>query len=78
MPLQQAVEASGTALHPAWLLKGHHLMVTDGSTLIMPDTPAYQAVFPQQANQKLRRFPRMNVPKSRRIFVHFQGVKIGA
>jgi|GEM_PF-2501938 len=26
----------------------------------------------------IRRFPRMNVPKSRRIFVHFQGVKIGA
>ena len=26
----------------------------------------------------LRRFPRMNLPKLRRIFVHFQGVKRGA
>lgn len=56
VPLQQAVEASGTALHhqadPSWLFKGHNLMVTDGSTLIMPDTPENQAVFPQQANQK--------------------------
>lgn len=56
VPLQQAVEASGTTLHqqadPAWLFKGHNLMVTDGSTLIMPDTPENQAVFPQQANQK--------------------------
>ena len=56
VPLQQAVEASGTALHkqadPTWLFKGHNLMVRDGSTLIMPDTPKNQAVFPQQANQK--------------------------
>ena len=56
VPLQQAVEASGTALHhqadPSWLFKGYNLMVTDGSTLIMPDTPENQAVFPQQANQK--------------------------
>jgi hypothetical protein len=56
VPLQQAVEASGTALHqqadPTWLFKGHNLMVTDGSTLTMPDTPENQAVFPQQANQK--------------------------
>ena len=56
VPLQQAVETSGTALHhqadPTWLFKGHNLMVTDGSTLIMPDTPENQAVFPQQANQK--------------------------
>jgi hypothetical protein len=56
VPLQQAVEASGTTLHhqadPTWLFKGHNLMVTDGSTLIMPDTPENQAVFPQQANQK--------------------------
>jgi hypothetical protein len=52
VPLQQAVEASGTALHhqanPTWLFKGHNLMVTDGSTLIMPDTPENQAVFPNK------------------------------
>ena len=56
VPLQQAVAASGTALHqqadPTWLFKGHNLMVTDGSTLNMPDTPENQAVFPQQPNQK--------------------------
>ena len=56
VPLQQAVAASGTALHqqadPTWLFKGHNLMVTDGSTLTMPDTPENQAVFPQQPNQK--------------------------
>jgi len=49
-PLQQAVASSGKALHeqadPAWLWKGHSLTVTDGSTLLMPDTPENQTAFP--------------------------------
>jgi hypothetical protein len=55
-PLQQAVAASGKALHEqadqTWLWKGHDLATTDGSTIQMPDTPENQAVFPQQSNQK--------------------------
>ena len=55
-PLQQAVAASGNTLHdqadPDWLWKGHDLAVADGCTLLMPDTPENQAVFPQQSSQK--------------------------
>ena len=52
VPLQQAVEASGAVLHqqadPTWLFKGHNLLVTDGSTLIMPDTPKIRPFFPSK------------------------------
>ncbi len=37
---------------PEWLWKGRHVKLFDGSTVSMPDTPANQAVYPQQANQK--------------------------
>ncbi len=54
--LKQAAEASGKALHQqarqAWLWKGHNTLITDGTTVLMPDTPENQADFPQQSNQK--------------------------
>ena len=37
---------------PEWLWKGRHVKLFDGSTVSMPDTPANQAAYPQQANQK--------------------------
>ena len=37
---------------PQWLWRGRHVKLFDGSTVSMPDTPANQAAYPQQANQK--------------------------
>jgi len=55
-PLKQAVEASGKTLHQhahkTWLWKGHNTLLTDGTTVLMPDTPENQVRFPQQSNQK--------------------------
>ncbi|MEE9355796.1 MAG: IS4 family transposase [Methylococcaceae bacterium] len=55
-PLKQAVETSGQTLHQqahkSWLWKGHNTLLTDGTTVLMPDTPENQADFPQQSNQK--------------------------
>jgi hypothetical protein len=35
-----------------WLWQGRRVRVIDGSTITMPDTPANQAAYPQQENQK--------------------------
>jgi Transposase DDE domain len=55
-PLKQAVESSGKTLHQqahkTWLWKGHNTLLTDGTTVLMPDTPENQIDFPQQSNQK--------------------------
>ena len=54
--LKQAVESSGKSLHEkaqsTWLWKGHNTLLTDGTTVLMPDTPENQAIYPQQSNQK--------------------------
>jgi len=54
--LKLAVELSGKTLHQKahkrWLWKGHNTLLTDGTTVLMPDTPDNQAIFPQQSNQK--------------------------
>lgn len=36
----------------AWLWKGRHVKIVDGSTVTMPDTPANQAAYPQSRGQK--------------------------
>jgi hypothetical protein len=36
----------------AWLWKGRHVHLADGTTLSGPDTPANQAKYPQSSNQK--------------------------
>ena len=36
----------------SWLWQGRRVRVIDGSTITMPDTPANQAAYPQQENQK--------------------------
>lgn len=54
--LKQAVESSGKILHQqahkTWLWKGHNTLLTDGTTVLMPDTLENQIDFPQQSNQK--------------------------
>jgi hypothetical protein len=54
--LKLAVESSGKSLHQqarsTWLWKGHNTLLTDGTTVLMSDTPENQAVYPQQSNQK--------------------------
>lgn len=48
---KQAVESPGKTLHQKarkiWLWKGHNTLLTDGTTVLMPDT------LPQQSNQNL-------------------------
>jgi hypothetical protein len=36
----------------AWLFHGHRVVLVDGSTVSMPDTPENQAEYPQHSNQK--------------------------
>jgi hypothetical protein len=59
LPLVQLEEAAskiGSRLHQAlpaaWRWKGYTVVLTDGTTVLMPDTPDNQAVFPQQSTQK--------------------------
>jgi hypothetical protein len=54
--MSQAVATTGSRLHQqgakAWLWHGLHVVLADGTTVLMPDTPKNQAVFPQQSHQK--------------------------
>jgi hypothetical protein len=54
--MSQAVATTGSRLHQqctmAWLWHGLNVVLADGTTVLMPDTPKNQAVFPQQNNQK--------------------------
>ena len=59
LPLTQMVQAvvtTGSSLHQqsaeAWRWHGLNAVLVDGTTVLMPDTPKNQAVFPQQSNQK--------------------------
>ena len=38
--------------HPEWLWKGRRVLMFDGATVSMPDTPANQAEYPQPYNQR--------------------------
>jgi hypothetical protein len=53
---QGAVSQTGEELHRdtpgKWHWKGHRVVLADGTTALMPDTPDNQARFPQQRNQK--------------------------
>ena len=59
LPLKQLTEAATTAgmrLHQqtpdVWRFKGYNVVLTDGATVQMPDTPENQADFPQPDSQK--------------------------
>lgn len=42
----------GAQVPPGWLTHGRRVRLIDGTTVTMPDTPANQAAYPQQRNQK--------------------------
>lgn len=70
LPLKQLAEAAtsvGSRLHQqtpvAWKWKGHNVVLADGTTVLMPDTPDNQAAFPQQSNQK----PGLGFPIARMV-----------
>lgn len=54
--LHNLVRATGTKLHEEtkvdWLWKGRRVKIADGTTVIMPDTEANQAEYPQPDGQK--------------------------
>lgn len=54
--LHEAVQQSGQALHEpvpeSWKWQGYNVKLVDGTTVLMPDTPANQAQFPQSRSQK--------------------------
>jgi hypothetical protein len=54
--LHSLVRATGAELHgktpEAWLWKGRRVKIADGTTVIMPDTEANQAEYPQPDGQK--------------------------
>jgi len=54
--LKKAVCCSGKALHQrassSWLWHGFHVMMVDGTTMLMPDTEDNQTHYPQQSVQK--------------------------
>jgi hypothetical protein len=54
--MTQAVATVGSRLHQlsakAWRWRGLNVVLADGTTALMPDTPKNQAVFPQQSHQK--------------------------
>ena len=41
-----------TQAPPAWLWRGRPIRLVDGTTVLMPDTPANQAAYPQSCSQK--------------------------
>ena len=54
--MTQAVATVGSRLHQlsakTWRWRGLNVVLADGTTALMPDTPKNQAVFPQQSHQK--------------------------
>lgn len=54
--LHEAVQTSGERLHRQvpehWKWRGYNVKLVDGTTVLMPDTPANQAQFPQSRSQK--------------------------
>ena len=55
--LHEAVQSTGSSLHgqvpESWKWQGYNVKVVDGTTVLMPDTPANQAQFPQPRSQKV-------------------------
>lgn len=49
---RHVAECIQTQTPPAGLWHGRRVRIIDGTTLTMPDTPANQAAYPQQTNQK--------------------------
>jgi hypothetical protein len=67
--LHGLVQSTGTGLHgksqTAWLWKGRRVKIADGTTVIMPDTEANQAEYPQPDGQK----PGLGFPMMRLVAI---------
>jgi hypothetical protein len=54
--VKSLVRETGCELQPqaeaAWLWKGRHVKIADGTTVTMPDTAANQAAYPRRRNQR--------------------------
>ncbi len=63
----QLLRETGARLHkdtlPNWQWRGRRIVLADGTTVSMPDTPANQAEFPQPASQK----PGLGFPLARLV-----------
>jgi Transposase DDE domain len=63
------VPRTGQSIHqkanPSWLFHGRPVQIIDGSTVLMPDTPANQAAYPQPSSQK----PGLGFPIARLLVV---------
>lgn len=63
----QLLRETGKKLHndtlPGWLWRGRRILLADGTTVSMPDTPENQAEFPQPASQK----PGLGFPLARLV-----------
>ena len=61
------VRQIGMALHnradKAWMWRGFNVVLVDGMTVLMPDTPANQIAYPQQSVQK----PGLGFPVARLV-----------
>jgi Transposase DDE domain len=49
---RQAADRLGAHAPPGWLFHGRRVLIVDGTTVTMPDTPENQAAFPQHFRQK--------------------------
>jgi len=49
---RHSAQRLGEQTPEAWLWKGRHVTIVDGSTVSMPDTEANQAAYPQQPGQQ--------------------------
>ena len=65
----ELVGQTGQAVHQkaqdSWLFHGRSVKILDGSSVVMPDTPANQAAYPQQKSQK----PGLGFPIARILVV---------
>ena len=65
--ISQTLRETGAKLHEqsssSWLWKGRRVVMADGSTVSMPDTPENQVEFPQPASQK----PGLGFPLARLV-----------
>jgi Transposase DDE domain len=50
--VRESADRHETHQSPDWLFHGRRVVIVDGSTASMPDTPANQRAFPQHSNQK--------------------------
>lgn len=63
--MRRVGQAIAQQANPAWLFHGRAVKIADGSTVLMPDTPANQAAYPQAKTQA----PGIGLPIARILVV---------